>query len=487
MALASELGKRFKIAFVAEIAGVLAGGIMVVSLARLLDPDSYGLLFLAISIFSVARLFSVFGIPRSASRYLSEFKETDRGQVPHILRISLIMNFLSVGVVTAVLVFGNKIISEFIGVPELSSFLSLGGFYIISATITTYVRLTLQGLEKIEVASSFIALNQIGRSLFSIGFVLFGFGAVGALFGYILGYALTAILGTLYMYKNIYSKIDPSPIESGLKMKIARYSLPIAVTQSAHSLDHEIDRVLVGFFVGPTGVGFYTLGKQVVQFIETPMTALGFTLSPTYNAQKTKGNTETAARIYESTLSNGLLLYIPAAAGVILLAGPGIDLLFGSDYRGAVPVLQILAIFAVLKSIVKVTSDGLDFLGRARERAYLKGGTALLNIILNIALIPILGVIGAALATVVTYSIYTFGNLVIMVNEIQFDYVKVLKNSGYATVITAVMSLIVFLTRGLISNIISLVGVIFLGVAVWMILVISTGMIDARRVIKLVE
>ncbi len=66
------------------------------------------------------------------------------------------------------------------------------------------------------------------------------------------------------------------------------------------------------------------------------------------------------------------MLYIPAAAGLILVSEPLIYIVFGEEYAGAVPVLQILGIYAVLQSVKVLTDNGLDFLGRARERAIAK-------------------------------------------------------------------------------------------------------------------
>ncbi|QFU82288.1 flippase [Natronorubrum aibiense] len=482
MGLASQLGDRFKTAFLSEIVGLVAGTILTVLLARVLDPDSYGLLFLAISIFTVAKLFSSFGIPKSASRYLSEYKEKDPSQIPHILRESLLMNLLVITVVVLILMSFNSRIAGIIGNNDLSEFLFFGSGFILFATLFTYVRLSLQGLEHIQTASFLDAMNKSGRALFAIGLAVLGYGALGALIGYIISYTIVSFIGILYLYFHFYSGISSSNIEDGLRHKIAKYSLPLAITQSAHSLDHQVDRILIGIFVGPAGVAFYTLGKQIVQFIETPMAALGFTLSPAYSSQRAKGNTETAARIYETAISQGLLLYIPAATGVILLAEPGITVLFGDEYQGAAPVIQILAIFVVLKSITTLTSDGLDFLGRARERAIIKGVTAVLNVLLNIVLIPIMGVVGAAIATVITYSIYTFGNVFIIHKELNINTSMMIKYSVSAVIISLMMALSILTFFDLTAEIPVLVSAVLFGATIWTVIVIPTGLIKLEQI-----
>jgi O-antigen/teichoic acid export membrane protein len=482
MDLTAKLGSRFKAAFAAKIIGVVAGGILTIVLARLLNPSSYGILFLAISIFSVAKLFSAFGLAKSASRYIAEFKETDPSQIPHILRFAFGLNLLTISVVVMFFILGRHLIANFVGEPGLSPFLLLGSGFIVFSTIEVFIRQTLQGFEKIKAASTVSVINKTSRLGLAIGFVLLGYEAIGALTGYIVAYGFVVIIGGVYLFQELYRQFEPSSVESGLRRKIAEYSLPIAVTQSAHTIDHHLDKILVGIFLSPVSVAYYTLGKQVVQFIEAPISALGFTLSPTYGSQKAQGNSRTAARVYETALSHGLLVYIPAAAGVMILAEPGIRLVFGTEYLGAVPVLQILSVFAVLQSITKLTSHGLDYLGRARERSIAKIITAVLNVALNIILIPAIGVVGAALATVVTFALYTFFNVFIMNLELDFRILWILKQVGYSILITILMSFVVLLFVGYIDGIVSLLAIVALGVTIWVISVIGLGLIDLNRI-----
>lgn len=478
MSLASRLGSRFKSALAAEIVKVVAGAILVTLLARLLGPNAYGVLFLAISLFSVAKLFSAFGIGKSASRYIAEYKETDPGQIPHVLRVSFIFNLTTVCIVLFFVVTGREYITHLLDEPELSQLLLIGGAFILFDTLWSYTRRCLQGFEFIKASSALTAGQKVSRMVFALGLVLLGYGAVGALTGYILSSFFVAIVGLAYLYWRGIYQIQSSPIEPGLKRRIVEYSLPIAVTQSAHTIGHHFDKVLVGFFIGPLAVAYYTVGKQVVSFIETPMSALGFTLSPTYGSQKSQGNTETAARIYETALSQGLLFYVPAATGIVLVAEPGVTLVFGQEYRSAVPVLQILALYAIFQSIAKLTSSGLDFLGRARHRAIIKGVTATMNVGLNIALIPILGAAGAAVATVITFGIYTMTNFYIMNIELDLNLNLIAKNMGYAVGVSIIMAAVVAPLTGFVTGFITLFAVVALGIAVWVMLVLGFGLIN---------
>jgi len=483
----SKLIQKFRAEFTAKIIGVVSSGLLTVILARLLDPDSYGLLFLAISVFGIAQLFSQLGVAKSAARYISNYKETSPGQLPHIIKFSVLLNLLIlVPVGIAFLIWHGKI-AELIGQPDLSPLLLLGSLYLAFHTSYTFCRIMMQGFESIKASAAMSVINEITCFLFAVCLVLLGYGALGALGGYVIGFMIATIFGTIYLYFRQYKKLEQVQREPGLYRRITEYMIPLTATGTANVLDKRVDMILLGFFTTPTAVAFYTIGKQVVTFVETPMSALGFTLAPTYEAEKAKGNADTAARIYEEALSHGLLLYIPAAAGIILVAEPVIEIFFGNDYLGAVPVLQILAIYAVLQAVTKLTSDGLNYLGRARARAIVKAITSVLNVILNLLLIPTMGVIGAAFSTVITYSVYTFANFYIMSTELDIRLLWLSRYVCIVSIITGIMSAVVYIVVGLITGFISLLVVVLLGIIIWLILSVGLSLIDIKRMISIVS
>ncbi|WP_418280452.1 flippase [Halorubrum sp. DTA98] len=482
MSLASTLGDRFKAAFAGRVVSVISGAILAVALARLLDPDEYGLLFLSISVFGTIMLFSKLGIAKSTARYIAEYKETNPGQLRHVLRFGFLLNLVAITVVCALVLVTYEWIAQLLREPDLAPFLLIGVFFIAFGTVLTFVRVTLQGFEAIKATAGLRVIDTVSRLILTLGLLVLGYGAIGALVGYILAYLLAMIVGLAYLYRRYYPRSTTEAFEPGLKRRIAEYAVPLTATNTANVLDKRIDTILVGFFIGPVAVAYYTIGKQVIEFIETPMSALGFTLSPTYEAQQAKGNPETAARIYEEALSHGLLFYIPAAAGLILVAEPVVELVFGTEYFGAIPVVQVLAIYAVLQSVTKLTSNGLDYLGRARERAIVKGVSAVLNVVLNVVLIPLIGVVGAAIATVVTYSMYTLANVYIIHTEFDLRVRFILKHIGSVLVIAGVMSFVVSLLLGYITGFLTLFGVVAVGVVVWAVLSIGAGLIDFERI-----
>ncbi|MFC4541948.1 flippase [Halosolutus amylolyticus] len=482
MSRTGQLISRFKFEFVGRVAAIVSSGLLMVVLARLLGPDEYGLLFLAVAIFGVLGVFSKLGISNSCARYVAEYKEQDSTQIPHILRVALAFNLVTIVVVCLAVLLGHHKLAGVLDEPALVPFLLVGVLYLAFESLSALARGVLQGYEEIELAAAVHAIGRVTRLVFAVGFVVIGFGALGALVGYILSVVVSSLLGLWFVYRRLYRVLEVAPaIEAGLRRRIGEYTVPLTATSTANVIDKRIDTVLVGFFLTPVAVSYYVVSKQIVEFLETPVSALGFTLSPSFGAQKADGNVNQAARIYEAALTHSLLLYVPAAAGIVLVAEPTIELVFGDDYGGATPVLQVLSMYVVLQSITKLTSNALDFLGRARARAIVKGMTAALNVCLNVLLIPRIGVVGAAIATVVSYSLYTGSNLVIIHQEFGLRIGLLVRRIATIVGVTLTMTILLVPANGHVDGWLSLAAVVSLGVIVWTALSVVTGLIDLNQ------
>ncbi|SEV96883.1 flippase [Natrinema salifodinae] len=473
----------FKATLVARAIYMASSALLMFVLARYLNPDGYGALYWAIGVLTVVQLFADLGLSKSVARYISEYRETDAGQIPHLIKTTITAKLVLLAFVAYVLVLFHEWIAIALGDPGAAPFLAAGALYLVVYSASTFSQVSFQGFNHLGYSAIVQAISGAGRLVFSVAFVLLGMGALGAFFGYIIGYAIAGAIGLGILYTGFYKRYDAAEeYEEGLSRRLLEYSLPLTATRSANVIDKQIDTVLIGVFLNPAAVGFYTLGKQVTDFVLAPAESLGFTISPNFGEQKAAGQLDEARRIYETSLTNVLLLYIPAAVGLAIVAGPFLTMVFGADYAGAVPVLQVLAGFVVLQAITNLTSDSLDYLGRARERAIAKGGTAVANLVLNIILIPTVGVIGAAAATVATHSVYVAVNLYIVHTELRLNVRRLARTTGLVCGITGVMAIAVLLVTPLVSNLLMLFGAIAVGAVTWGVLAVLSGLVDPNQV-----
>ena len=489
MTLSERLASNFKAELVARVSYILANGLIILLLTRfLLTREEYGLLVSALSVFAVAGLFTQLGWAKSAARYVTEFQENEPGQVRHVVRTGL--KYTLVTTVAVAVLFGifEQELARLAGDSRLAPFMVVGVGFLVVRSLGVYFGRVLQGFNAIRWSASVRAVESVGRVLFVAVLVLAGYGALGALVGYALGYALSAVLGLYVLYTRFYA-VYPKAVamKEGLSKRIRDYSVPLTATYAANVLDKKVDIILVGLFINPAAVALYALASQVVGFLQAPAASIGYSVSPTYGEQKASNQLSVASQLYQTTLRHTLLLYIPVAAGIVLVADPLIRYVIGTDYLGAVPVLQILGVYVVLTSINAITSDAIDFLGRAKMRAYAKGGTSVANFVLNVALIPTLGIVGAAAATVITQSVYVGVNLYVIHSEFSLDLRRLAETVGFTLAITGAMVLAVSLLMPHVTSLFTLLAVVATGGLVWVALAGLSGMLDVRRFVALLS
>ncbi|MBZ6495730.1 flippase [Natrinema longum] len=483
MSLSQRLVRGVKATFGAELLRLGAQGAITLLLTRVfLSPDEYGLVFLAIAVFSIATLFGTLGIPKSMAKFVTEYRETDESQIRHVVRSSIGFNVVTVSLVCLLFFLFRDAIAGAYGEPRLEPLLALGLVYIVVKVAHGYLLIAFQGFGRVTLTAATSTVSSVGRLGFIALFAIAGFGAYGALAGFIAGYFVSVVVGGVFLYRVLSSYPTADSSEPGLSTRIARYSLPLTASQGANVLYKRVDTLMVGFFLTPVAVGFYELAKQISTFVIAPADSLGFTVAPTFGEHKSAERLERAARVYEQSLEYVLLLYLPAVAGIVLLAEPGVRFVFGEEFIGAAPVLQVFSVFVLFQAIDKITNDSLDYLGRATERAIGKGVTGALNFGLNLVLIPAIGIVGAAMSTALCYGIMVLYNVVLIDRELALHWHRIARSTGAAVGVTAAMTVAVVALQPFVTGIVTLLAVIAAGVVVWAGLSIASGLVDVYEI-----
>jgi len=487
MSLTERLARGVKASFGANLLMMVSNALLIILLTRVfLTPAEYGELNFVLSALGVVAIVATLGLPKSAARYVTEFTETTPGQVPHVLKTSLgYLTALAVLVGVATLVFGRSV-ATFLGVPSIGPFVLVGSLYIVARAFVGYFTAIFQGFNRVTWSAALNVVNNVGRVIFVVAFVALGFGVSGALFGYVAGFVAAAVLGGYVAYTRFYRSFDAAPAAAeGLTRRILEYSIPLTATRTANVLDKKVDTILVGVLLNMTAVGYYTIAKQVADFVAVPASSFGYTISPAIGEQSSADRMDRAARLYQRSVEYVLLAYLPAVVGLVLVAEPMVRYVFGTDYLGAVPVVQVFSGFILVNAVNKVTSDGLDYLGRARSRAIIKTAMAISNVVLNLLLIPILGVAGAAVATVITYTVYTSTNVYVIHQELDMDASELRQPLLECSLVTVGMAIIVWFVLPYVSGIHSLLGAVLLGAVSWAILSTLGGVLDPREITRL--
>jgi O-antigen/teichoic acid export membrane protein len=127
--------------------------------------------------------------------------------------------------------------------------------------------------------------------------------------------------------------------------------------------------------------------------------------------------------IYRQSHQYLLLIVLPIAAGITLLAGPIVRLVYGDNFEATIPALQIM-IWAVVFAFTNVPNARLILVHNRQQAAgWMTGISMVVNVVLNLLLIPRYGIVGAAvsrtIATAVLFvQLYGFSQITLKMESV---------------------------------------------------------------------
>jgi len=306
----------------------------------------------------------------------------------------------------------------------------------------------------------------------------------GALAGYVAAYVLSSLLGpesctrssTVGTTERSNRRRDSCDGSSSTASRTA-------ATRAGVVLDSRVDSLLLGVLAGPVAVGFYTVARQIADVCIVPAQSVGCTITP--RAGRAEGRRPVLARrasLYERSLENVLLLYIPAGVGLVLVAEPAIRYVFTGGLPGSRPRRPV--VLAVHprpgrpqdhRQRAGLPRPGPDPCHRADDdRARQRGPERPLD--------PQYGAVGAGLATVTTYTLYTIVNVYYIHREFSLRLGFLARRIAHILAVTSVMAGGVVLALPYVTSLVTLAGAILLGGAVWAVLVVLGGLLDPAEI-----
>lgn len=175
-------------------------------------------------------------------------------------------------------------------------------------------------------------------------------------------------------------------------------SLPLFVICACELALQNADVLIVSTLMSPHSVAVYFAAAKTMSLIMFVHYAVGSAVANRFSALNARGDRD-ALKAFVRDAVNWTFWPSLAAAVVILLLGRPLLWLFGPDFLEGYPVMMILVAGFLFRSAMGPSEFLLNMLGEQNACALVLIFTAVLNIALNLALIPAFGLNGAALAT----------------------------------------------------------------------------------------
>lgn len=307
--------------------------------------------------------------------------------------------------------------------PYFEMFLPAWGLWIV-AGVVMYVWVDLvtkfwsgihAGQQHIAVVNNAEFLGRVAQfvSIFILSAALYWSGSrlsVGVLFLVTLS---ASMLINLLQFASLGFKFQLSSDLSGLKGAL-NFALPCYAANLAQFLNYKLDVFVVGFFAGTASVGRYTLAVSLGQLLWLMSNSVATVLLP-----KIAASTDDGVSIRHTARVTRLSVWATAICGLALgvLATQAIPLAYGEAFRPSVMALLWLLPGIVLFSIANVLAAYIAGIGKPRLNLLVSGVSLVVTITLDLLLIPKLNIVGAAIASTVSYSLSALLLIVFFMRE----------------------------------------------------------------------
>jgi len=436
--------------------------LQILVVARLLQPEDFGLMSMVTVVIGFAQAFADMGI----SNAIIHRQDADRDQLSSLYWLNILAGII-VCVVTIAL---SPLIVSFYNQPRLSSLIIWGAIIFLVTPIGQQFQMLLQKelkfdqLAKVEVATTIVGFvvtavtAYLGQGVFALVW--------GQLTKAICRSTLLTTLGWTTWHPHLHFRLADTKgyLSFGLYQMGER---------SINYFSANVDYLLIGKFLDPVTLGAYTFAYQLVTMpllkLNPVMTQVAFPLF----AKKQMDN-EALCRGYLSM--NKLLAFAtcPLLVGLAATAPLVVPVVFGSQWQSSIPLIQILSMLGIFKSLSN--PSGSIFLAKGRADVGLK-----LNILVALtnASIFLLVVSSGAYAIALAYSGLCFIYLIIIflllhrIIKLGFrEYIIALLNPLW---ISLLMGIVLYFTLGklveLLTNKIIALGVLLgLGLSIYMFL-----------------
>ena len=394
---ASKVAKQTLFLFVAQIFGLVVGFVSNMLLAKQMGATNFGIYSLSLAIITFISIFFEFGYFSSASKMLANNHDINLEKkifgASIIIACVLSAFFIVFALMISFLL--GKIFSDEIGrIIRISSFISW------SFVIPFFMELILKGSNHIRYLAGFNIFSKILFVAFlSLLFIFEHLTPLNALLSFSLSYAVAFAIYAYMLRPNFSGFFE---ILRAINLENKRYGKYIYKGRIFAVSAYNIDRLLIGYFIGSKDVGFYGLANSMATPIISMSAAIGSSVFKTLT-----NSSKIPFTILKANLAWVLLsFFLTNTLGYLI-----INFYLKEEYDDVLFLLLLTSAGYCVKALYQPYNAWIVSQGYGKEDQKMSYGMAAINLSGNIVFVPMLGVIGAALSSILASFYYLYASV----------------------------------------------------------------------------
>lgn len=453
-----DVSRTATVEFVSRVGRAVTAALLLAIFIRVLGADPFGSFVLFEALAALVTIVVDLGIGSAVQKRLSGGSSSD------VLTTALLVEFGMLIVATLIVFSFQSPINGYLG-AELSTLIPIA---VGAQQLGRLSQHTLRGELRVAEAAVIQLVGEV--AVLPIGFLLVesGMGVRGVVVAFIIGRAAIGVVGFARSNQSIAA---PSLEAARSIVQFAKYNFFSATLGG--TVYTWVDTLIIGIFLTQGAVTAYETAWRVGMAVSLVSQAIGTTLFPQVSDWIANENTRAIERALPNAISGALLLVFPAIVGGALFGREILGNFFGASVVIAAPALVVILFGKIPQSLNDVVTRTLLGLDRPDAPAIASILFVVVNVSLNVVLIPEFGLIGAALGTTIAFGVKT---AIVGYFLNRFVNIKIpWRNLGVSLVASLLMglSLVLFSTVFAVSSLLDIVVVVAFGTIVYSIGILS--------------
>lgn len=389
---------------------MVAGLVTFPLLTRIFSVADYGVMNLIGVSVTVSVAVGKVGQQAAVLRFHSEIAAGKRPFTPEQLSSTSVLGMLATGVSVAALVFAaTRLVPDgLVEDPRVRTLMAI----MCVAIVMQVVASGLVNLARAQMRTKLLVAFEVGKKYLGLALILFALLAVSrSLTAFYVATATTEVLAVLALGLALYARRAVSAPRPGhfspkLFKEMLSYGLPMMVGKELAGIVLSVgDRYVIGALAGAEPLGLYSAAYNMCEYVYHVLIAsVGLAVMPIYMQMwEQQGRAATSAFI-DRSLRSYALLGAPVVAGVTAVGPELLPALASSKYASATVVVPWVIAGMVVAEANSMLGAGLYIARRTRTIMVIIMSCAALNVAMNVVLIPRIGIVGSAIATLASYA-----------------------------------------------------------------------------------